>query len=174
MISLPRLELCAALTLAKLLKIVKDSLNLHFERVVLWSDSTIALSWISTSPHELKTFIANRVAEIQQLSSNSEWRHVSSENNPADSVSRGQTPREFIKNETWKYGPKWLADAEVNWPLSILRDIEVPERKGGTVLAATYNEKKSDIWAKFSCWKKLLRTMAHCFRFFFKITYSTM
>ncbi|GFV61000.1 integrase catalytic domain-containing protein [Trichonephila clavipes] len=40
-------------------------------------------SWIKTPPHLLKTFAANRVAKIQELTVNFPWQHFSSENNPA-------------------------------------------------------------------------------------------
>lgn len=76
-ISLPRLELCAAKLLANLFKEIIQALN-HFriEKVVLWSDSTITLHWIRTPPHLLKTFIANRVSEIQEETDAQVWRHV--------------------------------------------------------------------------------------------------
>nr|XP_031836774.1 uncharacterized protein LOC116428801 [Nomia melanderi] len=60
-ISSPRLELCAAKLLANL---VRETINamthIEFKGIVLWSDSTIALNWIRTPPHVLKTFVANR------------------------------------------------------------------------------------------------------------------
>lgn len=42
-ITLARLELCAALMLANLLKVTCDALELKFNKVVLWSDSSIVL-----------------------------------------------------------------------------------------------------------------------------------
>ncbi|XP_033225860.1 uncharacterized protein LOC117178541 [Belonocnema kinseyi] len=67
-VSLPRLELCGAQLLAKLIKQTIAITGISFEKVVLWSDSTITLHWIHTSPHLLKTFEANRVADIQNQS----------------------------------------------------------------------------------------------------------
>ncbi|XP_023289985.1 uncharacterized protein LOC105696715, partial [Orussus abietinus] len=62
---LPRLELCAAVLLSKLYQATTTALMIKFDSVRFWSDSTIALYWIHMSPHQLKTFITNRVAEIQ-------------------------------------------------------------------------------------------------------------
>ncbi|XP_072375597.1 uncharacterized protein, partial [Diabrotica undecimpunctata] len=77
-ITIPKLELCAAVVLSKLCTI-KDALNnTTFERVTLWTDSTIVLGWLKTEPHRLKTFTSNRVAEVQTLTSSCDWRHVSS------------------------------------------------------------------------------------------------
>ncbi|XP_033228872.1 uncharacterized protein LOC117180482 [Belonocnema kinseyi] len=66
-VTLPRLELSAALLLARLCTAVKQALEIEIKQIYLWSDSTITLNWIDTEPHLLKTFVANRVAEIQNL-----------------------------------------------------------------------------------------------------------
>ncbi|GFU59451.1 integrase catalytic domain-containing protein [Trichonephila clavipes] len=76
----------------------------------MWTDSTIALAWIKTEPHKLKTFVSNRVAEIQALSKDYHWKHVSSKNNPADLISRGCNVDELLKNEMWFSGPDLQTD----------------------------------------------------------------
>ncbi|XP_042901721.1 uncharacterized protein [Parasteatoda tepidariorum] len=87
--TIPVLELSASLLLSKLVKKVLEAMKLKFDHIKLWSDSTIALAWINTSPHLLKTFVSNRVSQIRQLTSNCNWGHVYSEMNPADIISRG-------------------------------------------------------------------------------------
>ncbi|GFY44440.1 integrase catalytic domain-containing protein [Trichonephila inaurata madagascariensis] len=66
-LTIPRLELSACLLLSKLVRKVINALKTNLSQVILFSDSTIALSWIKTPPHLLKTFVANRVAKIQEL-----------------------------------------------------------------------------------------------------------
>ncbi|GFY02557.1 integrase_H2C2 domain-containing protein [Trichonephila clavipes] len=88
-ISIPRLELCGAVLAAKLMKNVKEALNHHITAVHFWSDSTIVISWIHRESRELKTFVANRVSKIHQLSSCHQWHHIASEQNPANGLSRG-------------------------------------------------------------------------------------
>ncbi|GFT32662.1 uncharacterized protein TNCV_3335641 [Trichonephila clavipes] len=83
-LTIPRLELSAALLLSRLVKRVMPILQLPIHKIWMWMDSTIALTWIKTGPHKLKTFVSNKVAEIQTLSKDCHWKHVSSKNNPAD------------------------------------------------------------------------------------------
>ncbi|GFW97580.1 hypothetical protein TNCV_880771 [Trichonephila clavipes] len=47
-------------------------------------DSTIVLAWVGSHASRLKTFVPNRVAKIQTLSSATQWNHISGRANPAD------------------------------------------------------------------------------------------
>ncbi len=86
--TIPKLELCSAVLLRKLLSTVNRELNIDLKDVFAWSDST---GWINTSPHRLKTYVANRVVSIVDRIPANHWRHVSSPDNPADLGSRGTT-----------------------------------------------------------------------------------
>ena len=46
--------------------------------------------WIQGHSKRLKSFIANRVAEIQRKSDQAHWRHVLGEQNPAEDATKGQ------------------------------------------------------------------------------------
>ncbi|GFU77929.1 integrase catalytic domain-containing protein [Trichonephila clavipes] len=109
-LTIPRLELSAALLLSRLVKKVVPILQLPIHKIWMWTDSTIALAWIKTEPHKLKTFVSNRVAEIQALSKDYHWKHVSSKNNPADLISRGCNVDELLKNEMWFSGSDLQTD----------------------------------------------------------------
>ncbi|GFX16772.1 integrase catalytic domain-containing protein [Trichonephila clavipes] len=80
-----------------------DPLAVHF-----WSDSTIVISWIHQESRELKTFVANRVSKIHQLSCCDQWHHIASEQNPADVLSRGLLPEELRDDSLWWHGPELL------------------------------------------------------------------
>ncbi|GFQ77818.1 integrase_H2C2 domain-containing protein [Trichonephila clavata] len=101
MMTIPRLELAACLILVKFTNKVLAALKERVDSVKLWTDSSIALSWINTSPHLLKTFVANRVSQIQQLSKDFQWRHIPSECNPADALSRGLDAKTLAACELW-------------------------------------------------------------------------
>ncbi|XP_054276573.1 uncharacterized protein LOC128995581 [Macrosteles quadrilineatus] len=120
--SLPRLELWGALLLTELMSNVKTALiNKHIERVTYWTDSTIVLSWLNAEAACWKTFIANRIAKIQDLSDYKDWRHVPSQDNPADLVSRGLTVDEIIRSDLWNSGPYWLSLEPCNWPITSIQ-----------------------------------------------------
>ncbi|XP_072390901.1 uncharacterized protein [Diabrotica undecimpunctata] len=83
-ISIPRLELCAALLLAELFQKVVKSLTISIDDYYLWSDSTVTLAWIKTSPHMLQVFVGNRIDQIQSLTNVDKWRYVPTATNAAD------------------------------------------------------------------------------------------
>jgi hypothetical protein len=91
-LTIPRLELCAAVLLARLLKRATRALKLTVHNIYLWTDSSIVLTWIQEVPSRWKTFISNRVTLIQEATSGATWRHVPSSDNPADLISRGTDP----------------------------------------------------------------------------------
>jgi hypothetical protein len=53
-----------------------------------------------------KPFVSSRVGEIQRNVQSCQWRHIASENNVADDVSRGITVGEL--SGRWKEGPDFL------------------------------------------------------------------
>jgi len=107
-ISLARLELCAAVLLVRLSQKIIPKLRIKVTREYYWSDSSIVLSWINAPSSRWKTFVAHRVGEIQEVTSSSQWRHVKSENNPADIISRGCTPEKLQNDILWWGGPSWI------------------------------------------------------------------
>ncbi|GFT15328.1 integrase catalytic domain-containing protein [Trichonephila clavipes] len=112
-LTIPRLELCAAVLLAKLVKRVVAALQLETAELYLWSDSMIVLAWLRKEPMDLKTFVQNRVAKIQELYPNQLWRHVSSDQNPADLVSRGVDPDKLLQQNLWFNGPTFLSAVHI-------------------------------------------------------------
>ncbi|XP_074028527.1 uncharacterized protein [Leptinotarsa decemlineata] len=89
-VTIPRLELCAAVLLAKLMEFLLDTFKdkIRFENIFAFTDSSVALQWIKGSPHCWQTFVSNRVSFIQERLAPSLW-YISSELNPADGGSRG-------------------------------------------------------------------------------------
>ncbi|XP_033320035.1 uncharacterized protein LOC117216957 [Bombus bifarius] len=161
--TIPRLELSGALLLTSLMSTVQQALSHKITRTIYWTDSTIVLHWLNTSPHTLKTFVANRVSEIQTKTSIRDWRHVPTDDNPADLISRGQTPEEFLRPTIWQHGPAWLYQSEGYWPTwDLTPQIELPEQKGAICLSA--NPSDYSLLQRYSSWPKLIRIIARCLR----------
>lgn len=85
-----------------------------------------------------------------------------SQDNPADALSRGQLPREFMQNDMWQNGPIWLSDNEQAWPLNPVSEAEIPEQRATVVLSTTYN---INLLEKFSSFVRMKRVIAYCLRF---------
>ena len=154
-ISLPRLELCAANLLSKLYSSTSQALHMQFSEVYFWSDSTIVLNWINTPPHILKTFEANRVAEIQENTQAHKWRHVPTHDNPADLLSRGQKAQDFVNNKCWSHGPSWLSNDVNTWP-----------RLNEPISSLKVTQGGNYVLQRFSTIQRLQSVVAYCFRFF--------
>ena len=108
-VSLPRLELCAAALLTKLVAHTRTVLSLSTAPVTLWSDSKVTLYWIQGHASRWKTYVANRVSMIQEALPEGRWRHVPGKDNPADCASRGITPGELLDHSLWWSGPPLAA-----------------------------------------------------------------
>lgn len=117
-VTVPRLELSAAELLARLLVEVKKSMEWSDLEYTLWTDSSITIHWIRKEPHELKVYVANRVASIQEKTDITHWKHVDTKSNPADLASRGLFASELVDNDLWLHGPDWLKLPENQWPKS--------------------------------------------------------
>jgi len=81
----------------------------------------ITLGWVNSGLERWKTLVANRVAQIQNNRIDV-WRHVRSEENPANCASRGINPSELNMEHIWFTGPKCLKNDSETW-----ETINVPE-----------------------------------------------
>lgn len=106
-VSPPKLELCAAKLLAETIEVVQSSFSNPI-RVSCYSDSTITLRWITSHSRKWKTFVANRVSDIQGMVPPEHWSHVRTKDNPADLPSREITSEKLRDSALWWHGPSQL------------------------------------------------------------------
>ena len=138
-------------------------------RVFLWSDSRVAIAWSRTHPSRLKTWVCNRVQEIQDLSQPGSIRHVSGVENPADLCSRGASAAILRESRLWWHGPTWLED----WTPTEIRDdclskmdgevAEAERKKDGeyvAVAAMVVEPRLSDLLERCASLNKLVRVTA--------------
>ncbi|XP_046601937.1 uncharacterized protein LOC124295559 [Neodiprion lecontei] len=166
-VTIPRLELCAANLLVRLMCHVEKTVNFENTPVYLWTDSTVALARIKSHPSRWKEFVRNRVTEIQEFA-RARWYHISGLENPADLASRGASPEQLQKSELWTFGPSWLSKPSVNWPSSSPRpeeNVHLEERIGLSTHIAT--AKPLQIWDlvdRYSKLSTLLKVTSLCKR----------
>ncbi|XP_036143399.1 uncharacterized protein LOC118645797 [Monomorium pharaonis] len=164
-LTVPRLELSAALLLTRLTNFVQRSLPIEPVSVTCWTDSTIVLAWIRSHPSRWKVFVANRVHEIQSGLPDAEWRHVPTLENPADCASRGLCGDELLAHSLWQ-GPSWLAKARGEWPEEPLPkpvDFQVEAK----IIVSHISQSRApwDLSSRYASWPTLIRVTAYIIRF---------
>ncbi|XP_047213499.1 uncharacterized protein LOC124863241 [Girardinichthys multiradiatus] len=133
-LSIPRLELCGALTGAQLASVLLKEFTIKIQEVVYWTDSTTVLNWLQSDSCSYKVFVGTRVAEIQELSDIRDWRYVDSASNPADDITRGKTLSQLTGVNRWNSGPSFLLQSSDQWPEVPLGQVtEVTEKLRSTV-----------------------------------------
>ncbi|XP_041785513.1 uncharacterized protein LOC121600811 [Anopheles merus] len=115
-LTIPKMELQACLLGARLLKSTEQHHPIPIKKRVLWTDSTVALSWIHADPRNYRPFVANRVAEIQENTNVNEWRWVPTKDNPADKATKWKGRENFNWDGIWFQGPSFLLQDEESWP----------------------------------------------------------
>ncbi|XP_045450124.1 uncharacterized protein LOC123658876 [Melitaea cinxia] len=139
-VSLPRLELCGAVLLARMLRVLILELKIDKSNVYAWTDSTIVLAWLRKTPNNWSTFVANRTAEILTCTNSSQWHHIPSICNPADVASRGINPIELQQSELWWNGPTFLKTT--NWQRNISSFLTATELKSSLNLCIKLSQHK--------------------------------
>ncbi|GBO11561.1 hypothetical protein AVEN_263180-1 [Araneus ventricosus] len=118
-VTIPRLELCAAVLLSKLMRRVLRSLKLEVSKTYFWTDSTIVLVMVGKEMQR-SALVANRISIIRNLAVAEQCNHVPSKQNPADLISRGMDPFKLQLCELC-WSPSFLLQPE----LTKCRDISI-------------------------------------------------
>jgi len=173
--TVPRLELSAAVLAIQLDQIVREELEIPISRLTFWPDPTCVLQYIRNQSKRFHTFVANRLSVIHENSAPHQWRHVSSEHNPVAEASRGLTVDEMSASSKWLSGPEFLKKREELWPCDpTIRQPELsdddPEIKRETQLhnQSLTNYRGEEVLSKlidrYSSWDRLRRAVAWLLR----------
>ena len=114
-ISIPRLELLAAVIGTRCIRFVQKKLKLDICSKHIWLDSQCVLCWID-SQKCLSKFVENRVKEIKE-EKDINFHYIPTKQNPADIASRGTSTSELQKNRLWWNGPDCLLKSIDEWPV---------------------------------------------------------
>ena len=169
--TIPRLELCAAALAYKMNGMISSELDVPLQTPVFWTDSTIVLQYIVNTSKRFHTFVANRISAIRGGSDPTQWRHVDSESNPADDVSRGLRASELVRSTRWFEGPEFLRHDEAQWPTNPVYMGDLPEtdpeiRRNPVVYSAvsTGDDIFDTLFQRRSGWYELKRDFAWLLR----------
>lgn len=165
--SIPRLELLAAVVLARLIKSILEARTLSALRYQCWSDSSLVLTWVKGHSSQWKTYIANRVSQIHTLLPDHHWRYVPTESNPADLLSRGMSVHTLKGSALWWKGPSWLSLDESQWPTNIIHlspDDNLEEKAQVHTTLISPSSCLLNLAERCSSWYKMLRITATVFK----------
>ena len=99
---------------------------------------------------------------------------MNTKSNPADILSRGESPTQFSRHSVWFSGPEFLWKAMKDWPESPIvpplsdSDVEVKTSVHGiqvNEVKHTVESCLSVLWPRYSNWQKLQRAVAWLLRF---------
>jgi len=165
-LSIPRLELQAAVLASRLTKAIREQSRFNFSKSIYLTDSLVVLAWIQSQSRCYKPFVSCRVGEIQSSSEPSEWKYCPTQLNVADDLWKGIPAKDL--HGRWMNGPAFLQQAESEWPTQQcspdMTEVNKERRKTTLIQAVTVKEpvlKCED----FSTWKRFLRVTAYVKRF---------
>ena len=107
----------------RMLKISIKLVNDHYELPLPWkyedqvmpNNKNLALKRLNHLKR-FPLFVSRRLKFITKSTCTSNWRHVPSELNPADVLSRGCRSDKLMKTKSWLSGPEFLSESPDSWP----------------------------------------------------------
>lgn len=169
-----QLELSAIELSSSLIKWFLDgNLPYNVEKIFVYSDSMIALSYLHIPAHKLKTFTANRVSNIRRITQATkipiQWLFCNSAYNSADFSTRGQTPRQMLQNKMWFQCPQILKEFPPDGNLNIneIPAACLPEVKHKILIAKADPNPNTifQLTEHYSNYSRLQRVTAYILRF---------
>lgn len=126
------------------------------------------LRYIDSETARFKTFVANRISLIREVTKPSQWKYVRTTENPADQASRGLKAKSLTQGGTWINGPEFLLNNECDWSEQPVRRKESlqndPEVKNGATVNMIKVEENMEpidkLISYYSDWHKLKRSVA--------------
>ncbi|XP_058827379.1 uncharacterized protein LOC131687319 [Topomyia yanbarensis] len=165
-VSIPRLELQAALIGARLARSIEASLSLHVCRRVYWTDSRNVLGWLRSYHRRYTQYVAYRVGEILELTDPSEWLWVSTKDNVADDGTKWHRKPDLSSSSRWFRGPSIIWGREDIWQ----PDTRIMYNTNEELRPAFLLSHRVAVTAvvnpeDFSSWKRLLKVVGWVFQY---------
>lgn len=119
LVSIPRLELQAALIGARLAKTVAESLTIPIGQRFYWTDNRDVMCWINSDHRRYSQFVGFRVTEILELTDSKDWYWIQSKENVADMGTKWKGPPDLSTGSKWFQGPDFLWQSMDQWKRSV-------------------------------------------------------
>ena len=189
-LSIPRLELLAAVKGAEMATKVAKSLHVEKTNIHFWSDSFDVLAWIKNRTKVFGAFVRDKVGKIHSSSLPEQWKYIPSDENPADILTHTMNIGELASTKSWFDGPKFLSNLclrEFSPNNSISHNNFITTRVSGECLESlkvpkfTIDEGNINVFLnfelnpdRFSSWTRFVRVKAWVIRFLRNIKMSTV
>ncbi|XP_053692180.1 uncharacterized protein LOC128740643 [Sabethes cyaneus] len=115
-LSIPRLELQAAVIGARLAGNIASSHRIKISQQIFWTDSRDVVCWIRSDHRRFSQFVAFRVSELLETTRVNDWRWVPTRLNVADDGTKWQRLPDLRPTSRWFCGPDFLRKPENEWP----------------------------------------------------------
>ncbi|XP_062703000.1 uncharacterized protein LOC134285705 [Aedes albopictus] len=164
-LSIPRLELQAALIGARLAQTVSKAITIPITCRVYWSDSQDVLFWIKSDHRRYSQFVAFRVSEILDTTEMCEWRYVPTNQNVADDGTKWKGPPDLSSKSRWFIGPQFLYYSEENWPQTS-KSTNTADLELRPSVMSHFQARNSVINVEeYSSWDRIIKVVALLHRF---------
>ncbi|XP_062538351.1 uncharacterized protein LOC134206637 [Armigeres subalbatus] len=165
-LSIPRLELQAAMMGTRLMQSICSSMTLPIDKRFFWTDSSTVLAWLRSDSRKYHQFVGFRVGEILSSSNIDEWRYVPTCLNVADEATKWNSGPTFHAGNRWFSGPEFLLKNEKDWPTDTVhsnKSTTLEELRPVFLHHCTVMPQLIDV-SRFSNWNRLLRATAYVHR----------
>ena len=174
LVSIPRMELCGAVTGNRVRNFLTKETSLEFSTVYQLVDSSTVLGYIQKECGNFRPYEGIRVAEIQSSNKLQDgklvgWACVAGEGNPADWCTKPRPVKDLL-SDFWLSGPEFLSQDVSCWPIKhsykkdgLEGEVKVPN--------AVYSVMKDILWnfihcllERYSSWNKIVHIFARVLR----------
>ncbi|XP_066935302.1 uncharacterized protein [Clytia hemisphaerica] len=125
-LSLPRAELMASLINTHTGEVVKRSFGQYHKSNIKFTDSQIALHWITNDEKPLKLWARNRVIDINRFSNRNQWFYINTADMMADiGTRRGATLEDVQPDSPWFNGHQWMHLPISDFPIKSAQDLRL-------------------------------------------------
>ncbi|XP_058827235.1 uncharacterized protein LOC131687200 [Topomyia yanbarensis] len=158
-VSIPRLELQAAVIGARLATSIENALSIKIHQRYFWSDSRDVLCWLASDHRRYSQFVACRVSEILEITEPTDWNWIPTKDNVADEGTKWERPPNFSISSRWFSAPCFIKEPAELWVQQRVTVETTNEELRASVLIHNVFEPVI-IMENFSKWGRLVRFTA--------------